>query len=105
MTPKDTLEVSGMKERGMWWTYLRRAVAASCVPTRNWRWMLASFGVGAGFGLIGGLHRLGKEPARLSQDVAVAAVRGAVLLFVVFWLVTVTMRFCRLLWTHRRDPV
>jgi len=93
-----------MNERGMWWAYLRRALAASCVPTRNWRWMLASLGAGAGLGLIGGLHRLGKEPARLSQDVAFAAVRGAALLFVVVWFVTVTIRFGRLLWTHRRGP-
>jgi hypothetical protein len=95
----------GMKVRTVWPVYLRRALAASCVPTRNWRWMLASFGIGAGFGLIGGLHRLGKEPARLSQDVAVSALRGAVLLFVVVWLVIVTMRFGRLLWAHRRGPV
>jgi hypothetical protein len=86
----------------MWHGYLRRAVAASCVPARNWRWMLASLGIGAGFGLVGGLHRLGKEPARLTPDVAASTVRAAIVLFVLVWLVAVAVRLSRLLRTRPR---
>lgn len=59
--------------------------------------MLASLGIGAGFGLVAGLHRLGREPAQISADVADAAGRVAVFFFVLAWLVVVTMRFGRLL--------
>ena len=86
-----------MKERGNWWRPLLRAVAESCAPRRNWRWMLASLGIGAGFGLVAGLQRLGQEPARVTQDVAVTVLRVAVVFFVVVWLVVVAIRFGRLL--------
>ncbi|MBN9087565.1 MAG: hypothetical protein J0J01_11705 [Reyranella sp.] len=78
------------------WSYLRRAVAESCAPARNWRWMLASLGIGAGFGLIAGLQRLGNEPARVSPEVATVAVRAAVTFFAVAWLAAVAIRFIRL---------
>jgi hypothetical protein len=80
----------------MWQGDLRRAVAESCAPARNWRWMLASLGIGAGFGLVGGLYRLGKEPARLTPEVAASTLRAALILFVVAWLVAVTVRLARL---------
>jgi hypothetical protein len=76
---------------------MRRAAAESCVPARNWRWMLASLGIGAGLGLVAGLHRLGAEPARLTLDVVVTFVRAAVFVFVVAWLVAVAVRCGRLL--------
>jgi hypothetical protein len=65
--------------------------------------MLASLGIGAGFGMIAGLQRLGQEPARVSAEVAAAMVRAAVLLFVVVWLVVVTIRFGRLVRGTARD--
>jgi hypothetical protein len=86
----------------MWQAYLRRAVAESCAPARNWRWMLASLGIGAGFGLVGGLYRLGKEPPRLTPDVAASTLRAAIILFAVVWLVMVTVRLGRLLRTKPR---
>jgi hypothetical protein len=87
--------------RGTWPICLRRAAAESCAPARNWRWMLASVFVGANFGLIGGLYRLGKEPARLTPDIVAGAARAAVIFFGVAWLVAVTIRFGRLLRTRR----
>jgi hypothetical protein len=87
---------------GMWGRYLRKALAESCVPRRNWRWMLSSFGIGAGFGLVAGLHRLGQEQARITQEVAMTTVRAAVTFFVVAWLVVVAIRFGRLLRADRR---
>jgi hypothetical protein len=86
-----------MAERGMWLRDLRRAVAESCAPKRNWRWMLASLGIGAGFGLIAGLHRLGSEPASISPEVAMTSVRAALAFFVVAWLVAIAVRFGRFL--------
>jgi hypothetical protein len=59
--------------------------------------MLASVGIGAGFGMVAGLQRLGQEPARVSLDVAVTVARAAVVFFVLAWLVVVTLRFGRLL--------
>lgn len=88
--------MSGMEERGPWRS-LHKAVAESCTPRRNWRWMLASAGIGAGFGMVAGLQRLGQEPARVSPDVALTALRAAVVFFVLAWLVVVTIRFGRLL--------
>jgi hypothetical protein len=82
----------------MWLGCLRRAVAESCAPKRNWRWMLASLFIGAGFGLIGGLHRLGSGPASITPDVAMTSARVAVFFFVVTWLVAATVRFGRSLW-------
>jgi hypothetical protein len=75
---------------------MRRAVAESSVPARNWRWMLASLGIGAGLGLVAGLQRLGMEPARVTPDVAVTTVRAALLVLVIAWLATVAIRFVRL---------
>ena len=75
---------------------MRRAVAESSVPARNWRWMLASLGIGAGLGLVAGLQRLGMEPARVTPDVAVTTVRAALLVLVIAWLATVAIRFGRL---------
>ena len=75
---------------------MRRAAAESSVPARNWRWMLASLGIGAGLGLVAGLQRLGMEPARVTPDVAVTTVRAALLVLVIAWLATVAIRFVRL---------
>ena len=75
---------------------MRRAAAESSVPARNWRWMLASLGIGAGLGLFAGLQRLGMEPARVTPDVAVTTVRAALLVLVIAWLATVAIRFGRL---------
>jgi len=90
----------GMAERGMWLGYLRRAAAESCEPRRNWRWMLTSLFIGAGFGLIGGLHRLGNAPASITPDVAMTSVRVALVFFAVTWLVVATARFGRSLWSR-----
>jgi hypothetical protein len=81
-----------MKERG----FLRRAVAESCVPRSNWRWMLSSFGIGAGFGMIAGLQRLGQEPARVSPAVAGTVLEAGVTFVVLAWLAVVAIRFIRL---------
>ena len=75
--------------------HLRRAVAESCAPRRNWRWMLASLGIGAGYGMVGGLYRLGSAPASITPDVAVMVVRTALIFLVVAWLVAATVRFGR----------
>jgi hypothetical protein len=64
--------------------------------------MLASLGIGAGLGLVAGLLRLGAEPARLSQDVAVAMLRAAGFVFVVAWLGAIAVRFCRLVRSRGR---
>lgn len=82
----------------MWWASLRRAAAESCVPQRNWRWMLVSLGIGAGFGMVAGLHRLGSEPASMTPEVALACVRVAGTFFMVTWLAAVAIRFGRFLW-------
>jgi hypothetical protein len=81
----------------MWLGDLRRAAAESCAPRRNWRWMLASLGIGAGFGVIGGLHRLGSQPATITPEVAMTSARAAVVFFAVAWLVAVAVRFGRFL--------
>jgi|HubBroStandDraft_5_1064220.scaffolds.fasta_scaffold408189_2 hypothetical protein len=86
----------------MWLSYLRRAVTESCGPRRNWRWMLSSLGVGAGFGLIAGLERLGQEPARITLDVASSTTHGAITFLVVAWLAAVTIRFGRFLRAARK---
>jgi hypothetical protein len=86
----------------MWPSDLRRAIAASCAPHRNWRWMLSSLGIGAGFGLIAGLERLGQEPASITLDVAASTARGATAFLVVAWLVAVAIRFVRFLRTARK---
>jgi len=57
--------------------------------------MLASLGIGAGYGMVGGLYRLGSAPASITPDVAVMVVRTAVIFLVVTWLVVVTIRFVR----------
>jgi hypothetical protein len=59
--------------------------------------MVASLGGGAGLGVVGGLHRLGNERARLSPDVALSSLRAAIVIFAIAWLVVVTLRFGRLL--------
>ena len=94
-----------MKERGLWRRHLRQALAESCAPGRNWRWMLASAGIGAGFGMVAGLQRLGQEPARVTPEVALTTIRAAVVFFVLAWLVVVAIRFGRLLRAapRRRD--
>ena len=76
---------------------LRRAVAESCAPRRNWRWMLASLGIGAGYGVVGGLYRLGSAPASITPEVAMTSARAALVFFVVAWLVAATVRFGRFL--------
>jgi hypothetical protein len=83
-----------MNERALW-RQLRRAAAESSSPARNWRWMLASLAVGAGLGLVAGLHRQGKAPAHLSLDVLLTVVRASVFVFVVAWLVAVALRIGR----------
>jgi hypothetical protein len=89
--------MTGMEERDSWRRALRKAVAESCAPRRNWRWMLASLGVGAGFGMVAGLQRLGQEPARMTPEVALTAMRAAAVFFVLAWLAVVAIRFGRLL--------
>jgi len=84
----------------MWLGGLRRAVAESCVPSRNWRWMLASLGIGAGFGVIAGLHRLGSAPASITPEVAMTSLRAALVFFAVAWLIAVAVRVGRLLWAR-----
>ena len=59
--------------------------------------MLASLGIGAGYGMVGGLYRLGSAPASITPDVAVMVVRTALIFLVVTWLVVVTIRFGRFL--------
>jgi hypothetical protein len=87
----------------MWRRYLRRAAAESCAPRRNWRWTLSSLFIGAGFGLIGGLHRLGDGPASVTPDVAMTSARAALVFFVVAWLAVVTVRFGRSLWARNKS--
>src|SRR5271154_6094876 len=94
--------VGKMEDRGLWWSNRRRAAAESSVPARNWRWMLASLGIGAGLGLVAGLQRLGMEPARITPEVAVTTVRAALLVFVTVWLATVAIRFGRFLLSERQ---
>ena len=55
--------MNAMRQQGVWRKYLRQAVVESCVPGRNWRWMLASLAIGAGFGLVAGreLDRYGRK--------------------------------------------
>jgi hypothetical protein len=89
--------MTGMEERGFWARALRKAVAESWGPQRNWRWMLASLAIGTGFGMVAGLQRLGQEPARVTPEVALTAVRAAVVFFVLAWLAVVAIRFGRLL--------
>jgi hypothetical protein len=84
-----------MQERGSWPIHLRQAALESSRFGRNWRWMLASLGVGGGLGLVAGLLRQGREPAHLALAEAVAMLRAAVLVFVVAWLVVVAVRFGR----------
>ena len=79
----------------MWARSLRKAIAESCWPRRNWRWMLSSLAIGAGYGLIAGLQRLGQEQARVTQEVAMTTARVAVVFFVVAWLGVVAIRFGR----------
>jgi hypothetical protein len=81
-----------MNERELWSKRLRRAAIESSRPTRNWRWMLASLAIGAGLGLVAGLHRQGKEPAHLSLDVGLTVLRASVFVLVVVWLVVVAKR-------------
>jgi len=82
----------------MWLRDLGRAAAGSCAPRRNWRWMAASFGIGAGFGVIAGLHRLGSAPASITPEVAMTSLRAALVFFAVAWLAAVAIRFGRLRW-------
>jgi hypothetical protein len=86
----------------MGWEHLRRAVAESCAPRRNWRWMLASLGIGAGYGVVGGLYRLGSAPASITPDVAMTSLQAALVFFVAAWLVAVAVRFCRSLWARNK---
>ena len=65
--------------------------------------MLASLGIGAGFGLVAGLQRLGQEPAQISPEVALTALRAAVTFVVLAWLGAVTIRFVRLLRGSARE--
>lgn len=89
--------MSGMEKRGSWRRALRKAVAESWALRRNWRWMLGSLGIGAGLGMVAGLQRLGQEPASMTPDVAMTAVRAAIVFFVLTWLVVVAIRFVQLL--------
>jgi len=82
--------------------FLRRALADSCAPRRNWQWMSASLGIGAGFGMIAGLHRLGSAAASITPEVALTSLRAALVFFVVTLVAVVTVRFGRLLLTQRR---
>jgi hypothetical protein len=81
-----------MNEQALWWKQLRRAATESSSFVRNWRWMLASLAIGAGLGLVAGLHRQGKEPAHLSLDVGLTVLRASVFVLVVVWLVVVAKR-------------
>jgi hypothetical protein len=90
-----------MEGRDSWWKYLRRAAAESSVPARNWRWMLASLGIGAGLGLIAGLRRLGPEPAQLTQDVIATTARVALFALVIGWLMAIAIHFSRLPRSHK----
>jgi len=65
--------------------------------------MPASIGIGAGFGMVAGLQRLGQEPAGVTLDVAMTAVRAAVVFFIPAWLVAVAIRCGRLLRGTARD--
>ena len=64
--------------------------------------MSASLGIGAGFGLIAGLHRLGSEPASITPDVARTCASAAITFFVVAWLAVVATRFARFLWAGNK---
>jgi hypothetical protein len=64
--------------------------------------MLASLGIGAGFGVIGGLHRLGSQPASITPDVALTSGRAALVFFAVAWLAAVAVRFGRALWARNK---
>ena len=55
---------------------------------RNWRWMLASLGIGAVLGLVAGPQRLGMEPARITDEVATTFVRATFFVFMAAWFVT-----------------
>ena len=57
--------------------------------------MLASLGIGAGYGMVGGLYRLGSAPASITPDVAAMVVRTALIFLVVTWLVVIAVRFGR----------
>lgn len=59
--------------------------------------MPASIGFGAGFGMVAGLQRLGQEPARVTLDVAMTAVRAAFVFLNLACFVAVAIRFGRLL--------
>lgn len=59
--------------------------------------MSASLGIGAGFGVVAGLHRLGSEPASMTPAVAGTSMRVALAFFAVTWLAVVAIRFGRLL--------
>lgn len=65
--------------------------------------MLASAGIGAGFGLVAGLQRLGREPAQVLLEVALTALRGAVVFFVLAERGVVAVRFVRRLRSTPRD--
>ena len=81
-----------MSERDLWSKRLRRAATESSSLARNWHWMLASLAIGAGLGLVAGLHRQGKEPAHLSLDVGLTVLRTSAFILVVVWLVVVAKR-------------
>ena len=51
--------------------------------------------------MVAGLQRLGQEPARVTLDVAMTAVRPAVVFFILAWLVAMAIRFGRLLRGNR----
>ena len=59
--------------------------------------MLASLAIGTGFGLVAGLQRLGQERAQITGEVAMTALRAAVVFLVLAWLGVVAIRFGRLL--------
>ncbi len=81
----------------MIWKHLYRAAVDSSVPARNWRWMLASFGIGAGFGVVAGLSRQGAERATFSPKVAGTMVEAGLTFLAIAWLVTVAIRLGRAL--------
>src|SRR5690242_14088280 len=89
-----------VKVRRMW-KHLCRAAVESSLPGRNWRWMLASLGVGAGFGLVAGLKRLGAKPATFSWAVAGTLLKVALVALAVAWIATVAIRVVRSI--RRRD--
>lgn len=62
--------------------------------------MSASLGIGAGFGVIAGLHRLGSAPASITREVAMTSLRAALVFFAVAWLVATTVRFARSVWAR-----